>query len=54
MLEEFSNAYSYAYDVGLALLTYVKEKFNIDKEEFIAHLLKSCDYFSLAEILKDL
>lgn len=52
LLNAFESAYSTAWETAQDIEAFIEESYNGDTEQFLSDVARSCDYFSLAPILR--
>ena len=52
LLQAFDSAYTIAWETAQDIEEFIKESYDGDTEQFLSDVAHSCDYFSLAPILR--
>ena len=52
LLSTFESAYSMAWDTAQDVEAFVKDNYDGDMEQFLSDVAHTCDYFSMAPILR--
>lgn len=52
LLSAFDSAYTIAWESAEDICAFIKDSYDGNTEQFLTDVAKSCDYFSLAPVLK--